>query len=348
MPRERPNRPFLELYRRAYYVVWWEGGKRRRTSTGYADERRARQALADFEEAMHKRPSRQSFAEALDAYIKSRMGKVEAMKRLIECTVPLKEKMGHLRVDQVGQRQWNEYAATRVRKPNPRRKTLEGYEPQPVSPGTLRREFNVMRAALRQSWKDGNLTKPPVLEVPRDSAPRDRFLTKQEARRLLDACETPHVRVFLALAMFTGARKGSILALTWDRVHFDSGRVDFQEPGRSLTVKRRAVVPMAPTLRKELEEASRLRTCDYVVEWNSKRITYGLRWSFKRLCERAGLTWMPTPHHFKHSVASWMAMNKVPIDQAADWLATDPKTLWNVYRKFDPSYLEEVTSTFDL
>nr|WP_246495661.1 site-specific integrase [Ameyamaea chiangmaiensis] len=253
-----------------------------------------------------------------------------------------------MRVDQIGQRQWNEYASTRVKKPNPRRKSLDGYEATPVSPGTLRREFNVLRAALRQSWKDGNLVKQPILEVPRDSASRDRFLTKQEARRLLDACETPHVRIFVALAMFTGARKGAILALTWDRVHLDSNRTDFQEPRRSLTVKRRAVVPIAPALRGEIEAAARHRTYDYVVEWNSKRVTYGLRCSFRKLCQRAGLSWMPTPHHFKHSVASWMAMNKVLIDQAAGWLATDSKTLWNVYRKFDPSYLEEVTSTFDL
>ncbi len=96
------------------------------------------------------------------------------------------------------------------------------------------------------------------------------------------------MRIFVALAMLTGARKGSILALTWDRVHFDSGLIDFQEPGRSLPVKRRAVVPIAPALRKELEEAGRHRTRDYVVEWNGKRITYGLRWSFRKLCERAG------------------------------------------------------------
>ncbi|WP_029603506.1 hypothetical protein [Kozakia baliensis] len=107
---------------------------------------------------------------------------MEAHKRLIEYTVPLREKLGHLRVDQIGQRQWNEYASNRFKKPNPRRKSLDGYEPTPVSPGTLRREFNVLRATLRQSWKDGNLVKPPVLKIPRDSAPRERFLTKQKAR----------------------------------------------------------------------------------------------------------------------------------------------------------------------
>jgi len=101
-----------------------------------------------------------------------------------------------------------------------------------------------LRATMRRVWKDGFLVRPPEIEPPRDSAPRDRYLTKAEARRLLDACDTPHVRTFMAIAMYTGARKGSILALTWDRVHWETGMIDFQEPNVALTGKRRSVVPM--------------------------------------------------------------------------------------------------------
>jgi integrase len=85
-----------------------------------------------------------------------------------------------------------------------------------------------------------------------------------------------------------------------------------------------------------------------VVEYNGTPVPHGLRWSFARLCERAKLTWRPTPHHLKHSVASWMAMDRVPIDQAADWLATDPATLRRVYRKFDPTYLRSVAGALEL
>ncbi|TWB00409.1 tyrosine-type recombinase/integrase [Gluconacetobacter diazotrophicus] len=271
-----------------------------------------------------------------------------ALSRLEEAAIRINEGMGHLRINQIHQRQWDDYAASRFRKPNARSKRPVEGAPVPISLGTLKREFNVLRAALRHAWRNHRLDKPPTLEGPGGSAPRDRYITKAEARRLLDACETPHIRAFLALAMFTGARKGSILALTWDRVMFDLGRIDFQEPGRKLTAKRRAIVPMTDDLRAELTEAHKVRTCDYVVEWAGGPITYGIRWPLKKLAQKAGLSWTPTPHHFKHSVASWMAMAKVPIDQAADWLATDPKTLRRVYRKFDPDYLREVGSALKL
>lgn len=257
--------------------------------------------------------------------------------------MPLSRSMGHLRVDQVDQRAWDRYAATRFRKP-----TAVRPDPAPVSQGTLRREFNVLRATMRRARKDGFLPRPPEIEAPRDSAPRDRYLTKEEAKRLLDACTTEHVRTFMAIAIYTGARKGSILALTWDRVNWQTGMIDFQEPDKPITGKRRSIVPMTKALRLEMETAQANANGHHVVQWHGKAIPTGLRWSFAKACERAGLSWKPTPHHLKHSVASWFAMDRVPIDQAADWLATDPTTLRRVYRKFDPTYLRSIADDFEL
>ncbi|MGV4856985.1 tyrosine-type recombinase/integrase [Acetobacter senegalensis] len=343
MPRIRIEKPHLELRRGKYYIVWWAGGKRRRLSTGTDDEKNARQALVDFERMQEKQPLKMLMSDAFARYLESRRGKVSALQRLQEAVVPLEKAMGHLRVDQIEQRIWDQYAATRVRKP---RKGDD--QAIPVAAGTLRREFNVLRATMRRVWKDGYLVRPPEIEPPRDSAPRDRYLTKAEARRLLEACETPHVRAFVAIAIYTGARKGSILALTWDRVDWDTGMIDFQEANRPITGKRRSIVPMTRALRAEMEKAREYADGDFVIHWHGKQVPTGLRWSFSKACERAQLTWKPTPHHLKHSVASWFAMDRVPIDQAADWLATDPATLRRVYRKFDPAYLREIADAFEL
>ena len=98
----------------------------------------------------------------------------------------------------------------------------------------------------------------------------------------------------------------------------------------------------------EAARRDRLPECPYVVSYQGRAVPTGLRWSFAKLCAAAGLTWRPTPHHMKHSVASFFAMDGVPIDQAADWLATDPATLRRTYRKFDPAYLRSAASALDL
>lgn len=345
MPRPRPDGPKLEMRRGLYSVVWWEGGERKRLSTRTADKGRAEQALADFEAHRAALPLRLTVDACLTRYAESRLGKVMAHSRLLEAATALRAGLGNLRVDQITQPRWDSYAAGRVTRPRPRETK---HVPRKVASGTLRREYNVLRAALRLAWKAGYLDKPPTLEAPPDSAPRARYLTKTEARALIDAADTPHVKVFVALAIYTGARKGSILSLTWERVDFVQGIVDFQEAGRRLTAKRRASVPMNAGLREALTVAHAARTSPYVVEYNGQPVPTGLRWSFSKLCERAGLTWRPTPHHLKHSVASWMAMAGVPLDQAADWLATDARTLLRTYRKFDPTYLRNVAKALEL
>lgn len=263
MPRPRPAGPKLELRRGVWCILWWDGDKRRRVSTGTANETRARQSLADFEAQLERRPHALSVSDALDRYAASRKGKVMAHDRLLEAAVGLRGASGALRVDQVNQVRWDRYAAGRLTKPRPRQKA---HVPVPVSTGTLRREFNVLRAALRLAWKDKHLSHPPALNPPPDSQPRDRYLSKAEAKKLIEAAETLHVRCFVALAVWTGARRGSILSLTWDRVDFAGGMVDFQEPGRQLTKKRRAVVPMNARLRQILQDAHRARQTEWVVE----------------------------------------------------------------------------------
>lgn len=347
MPRPKRDEPHLVSRRGVWCIQWTEAGERRRLSTGTTDAKRARQSLADFEAQLAQHPLKLTLAEAMDRYVINRSLKIEAVERMKDCVKALNRVLGHLRVDQINQMQWDRYTAARMTQP-PARGDAAKHVPRPVSTGTLRREFNVLRAALRLAWKDDYLIKPPTLEAPSDSAPRDRYLTKTEAKALIGACITPHVRTFLSLAIYTGARKGSILSLTWDRVNFATGIIDFQEPGRRITGKKRAIVPMGTSLRAELEAAHAEANGPFVVQLHGKAVPNGLRWSFEKLCERAKLTWRPTPHHIKHSVASWFAMEGIPIDQAADWLATDPKTLRKTYRKFDPAYLRSVAGALEL
>jgi hypothetical protein len=48
----------------------------------------------------------------------AREGKVEAMGRLKEAARALRRDLGHLRVDQVRQAQWEKYAANRMTRPH--------------------------------------------------------------------------------------------------------------------------------------------------------------------------------------------------------------------------------------
>jgi len=103
---------------------------------------------------------------------------------------------------------------------------------------------------------------------------------------------------------------------------------------------------MGPKLRAAMEEAYRARTSGHVIEWNGQPVTVS-RWPFQRARARAGLGPDVTPHVLRHTAASWLAMARIPIDEAADLLACDPDTLRRVYRKFDPDYLTDAVRALE-
>jgi integrase len=75
------------------------------------------------------------------------------------------------------------------------------------------------------------------------------------------------VRLFIIIALRTGARSGAILALTWERVDLDNRMIDFREPGKVRTRKRRVPVRINDTLLEAVIEAKALATTEMVIEW---------------------------------------------------------------------------------
>ena len=75
----------------------------------------------------------------------------------------------------------------------------------------------------------------------------------------------PHVQLFVILAVTTGARMGALLGLTWDRVDFEGGTIDLNDPTRAQTKKHRPRVPMNATARAALSEAREGAQTRYVI-----------------------------------------------------------------------------------
>jgi hypothetical protein len=128
--------------------------------------------------------------------------------------------------------------------------------------GTVWTELGVMRAALKFALKD----KAPAVWLPDKPPPRERYLTREEANRLLAAVESPHLRLFILLALGTAGRHSALLELTWNRVYFDRRQIDLRT-AETNRIKRRAVVPMNDTLLAALSEARTAAMTEWVVEY---------------------------------------------------------------------------------
>jgi integrase len=207
----------------------------------------------------------------------------------------------------------------------------------------MRRELNVLRTAINYAHKHGRLTRPVAVELPEAPEPRDRWLTRKEAARLLRAALRSHkarlyLPLFILLAIYTGRRKEAILALRWPQVNLEAGTINFEQGRRSR--KRKGAIPIPPRLLPHLKSARRRGTeIGYVLHVNGERIG-DIKKGFEAACTRAGL-YDVTPHVLKHTAITWAMQNCIDLWQASGFFATSIPTLIRVYGHHHADHMRE-------
>lgn len=221
---------------------------------------------------------------------------------------------------------------------------------------TVRTELLYLIACF--NWCASPKRKPPILaradvphiELPPPPAPRDRWLTTDEIGRLLQSAEAlrqgerlSRGERFLWLALETASRKTAILNLDWPRVDFETGVVDYREPGRRETKKRRSVVPISATLLPVLKRMHDERQGDGLVLDNDASIDDILG----RIAAHAKIDGM-TPHVLRHTAATHMARRGVPLWHIAKILRITLAVAEKTYAHHCPDDLRAAIDTISL
>lgn len=202
---------------------------------------------------------------------------------------------------------------------------------------TVRNELAVIRAALNWCERKKLLRKAPFVAMPRLPQTTIGHLSKPQFRKLLKGVVRPHVRLFMQLAVATGARSNALLDLTWAQVDLDRGIINLNPRDRIQTAKYRAVVPINAQLREALTDAKVGALSDYVIEHGRDRVG-SIKKGFAAACERSGVK--AHPHMLRHSAAVWMAEDGHAMSVIAQYLGhTDSRITERVYARFSPSFL---------
>lgn len=203
---------------------------------------------------------------------------------------------------------------------------------------TIRNELAVIRAALNWCEKEALIPKAPFIQMPRLPESPIRHLSKEQFRKLLAGAGRPHVKLFMMLAVATGARSNALLDLTWDRVDFKRGLITLNPVERVQTSKYRAVVPMNDQIRAALEEAKAGALSPFVIEYGRGQVA-SIKKGFAAACVRSKV--QASPHMLRHSAAVWQAEAGIPIFQIAQFLGhSDSRITERVYARFSPEFLK--------
>lgn len=312
----------LTMHRGKYALTFREGERRVRITTGTDDERlaesRARELWA------RRNAARSDRVEDLwPVYVKDRIEDGARADRFKAHWTALAPHFGLQIGDKITREDCRAFYKVR--------KAL-GY-----SDSTTKTDLEMLRACLRRRYGAA----APSIWIPPAAKARDNWLTKEQASKIVDLADTPHIKLFVTLALATGARAGALLDLTWDRVNFAQGTIDFRPAGRVQTNKRRTVVPMNKRARNALAEAHKGRLTDHVIEYGGKPISTVTK-AVQRLAKRSGLHF--SPHTFRHSCAVWMAQDNVPMQLISQYLGhTSLRMTEQVYARYSPSFMRDAS-----
>lgn len=316
------------MYRLVRHRGQWSlayGTPRRRIATGQDDRGRAEAVAGEIWRRLNK-PAQERVSDLWPPYVADRIAAGVTLRRFALWKA-IEPHFGYKLGKAITKDDCRAYIAARRRLGR--------------SNSTIRTELELLRACLR--WHYGN--DAPQITAPPPSKPRETFITKEQREQLLASIDTPHVRLFVVLALTTGARAGAILDLTWDRVDLAAGTIDFRPAGRDVTNKRRVVVPINERARQALQEARRAALSDYVVEYGGgpvKSVSKALRAAARRSGVRC------SPNVFRHSAARWMAEAGVSMEQIAQYLGhTSTRVTYQTYARFSPAYMREAKAALD-
>ena len=244
--------------------------------------------------------------------------------------------------------------------------------------GGARADLETLRAAINHHAKENLHYGTVRVSLPPKGPPRDRWLTRSEAARLIWACwryrerqtihrgrhkgqliatdKRPlrHLARFILVGLYSGTRASAIASASPYRdmghsfVDLDQGIYYRLAIGKRATNKRQTPAPIPPRLLAHMRRwVRRGIVTSHFVEWQGAPVK-SVKTGFRHAVALAGLWGKVTPHTLRHTAATWLMQRGVPIWQAAGYLGMSAQMIERTYGHHHPDYMrgaaEAITS----
>lgn len=239
-----------------------------------------------------------------------------------------------------------------------------------VSPSTVIKNLAMMRAAVAWAVRNKLITSAGEFEMPiSKGAPKDRWLSRDEAERLLHkgCIGAPHIALAVRLAIGSAQRRAAILGLPWANVQLpeqmalewynDVERgIEYERLTKPILIdfgagvgnKRRArlALPDNPGLYRALVEAKKVAKTAHVIEYEGKTVR-DIKTGLIRAFERAELE--PSGFHiFRHTALTWCVLAGMSYERIGKMFAVSAEMVEKVYGHHDPRFIKEAGNVLSL
>jgi integrase len=246
-------------------------------------------------------------------------------------------------------------------------KLSRAYATQRGSQSSARRELEVLQAAVNYFVEEevGGVQTKFRSWLPDPSQPRERWLTRSEAARLIWAAwrlredrggsagrfTSRHIARFILVGLYTGTRAsgicGAALTQAIGRGHVDLEHGIFvrKAMGAKETNKRQPTIPLPPRLLAHMRRWHRLGISKHsVIEWQGEpveRVSKG----WLRVREASGLDDQVIPHTLRHTAITWYLRSGKNPHQVSDYCGVSMQIINKHYKHHMPGGFDDIMSS---
>jgi integrase len=330
MPRRSTGpKLWFDKDRNTFTII--DGRSRHRTGCGPAEIKRAEKTLRDYIEGKHKPAISEAplLADVIAAYAEEHIKHTVSGKHIQYDLEHLTKWWGTKRVTEISAASCRSYIAHRN------------------AGASARRELAFLNAAIGH-WKANHapMMPTPKIKLPPKPQPRQDFMTRSEAARFLwFARRTPHLARFFLIGWYTGSRRSVITGLKWSMVNLETGIMQRKERGAIRTKKRSPPVRLGTRILAHLKRWKRIDAGAslHIVHFRGVAIDRPIS-SWDRVRREAALPAYVVPHILRHSRATHMLKQGVPIWEAANALGMSVAVMAAVYGHHSPDWQKDAAN----
>ncbi|MBQ3178329.1 MAG: site-specific integrase [Clostridia bacterium] len=352
-----------------YAVVSYRGSdgtpKRKWVSTGLAvrgNKKKAESMLQDIIEAHLELEETESEAVLFVDYLKEWLMKKKLKVQLSTWEgyeiyvnrhiIPYFEPLG-LTIDQVTPKHIQDYYESRLTCQRPDHKAGG------LKPVSVKKHAPVLNQVFEAALIEELINRNPVTMVPlpkqEKKEPTGKFMTAEEANRLLEAFRGHELQPLIYITLYYGLRRSEVLGLKWDAIDFEENTLRIQftvvkqktiiEKPATKSMTSRRVYPLLPEVKElllrlqdkkkqdRIDFGSAYKESDYIFVWadgTPYRPDYVTR-AFGKVLEKKGLPHIRF-HDIRHSTASILYDKGWDLKDIQEWLGhADIGTTGNIY-----------------
>ncbi len=244
-----------------------------------------------------------------------------------------------------------------------------------VKPNTVIHYHAIIHSALEYAVKTDMVIQNVASKVdrPKKNDFQPVFLSAEETQKMFETLKGKKLELPVLVAAFYGLRRGEVLGLKWDAIDFERGTISIKRTVTSINLDGKyqeiekesaktksslRTLPLIDSFKEyfmQLKEAQELnkKVCGncynyqydgyvFVDEMGERMKANYLTTRFPEILEKKGLRRMRF-HDLRHSCASLLLANGVPLKHIQEWLGhSDFTTTANIYAHLD--YKSKITS----